>query len=108
MKFCCGVSECQTSAFGCIKEVFECINKHSDALEKRFGLLRQRVSECLRMIFGCLEANSNAQESIRILKGAAVRRVSECVEEAFGYAFRLSGYWKRVSECLQLEEHEQQ
>ena len=69
LKFCWGASECQTSAFGCLHEVFECWNKHADVLEKRFGLLRRRVSECLRMVFGCLEANSDAQESIRILKG---------------------------------------
>ena len=73
---------------------------------KHSGLLRGRVFECLRRVFRCLEANSNAQESIRILKGAAARRVSGYFEEAFGYALRLSGYWKIVSGCLQLEKHE--
>ena len=65
---------------------------HSDALEEHSELLRRRVSECLRMVFGCLEANSNAQESIQILKGTAARRVSECLEGAFEYVLRLSGY----------------
>ena len=41
-------------------------------------------------------------------KGTTARRVSECLEEAFEYVLRLSGYWKIVSGCLQLEEHEQQ
>ena len=58
--------------------VFECINKHSDALEKKGGLLRRRVSGCMEEAFGCLKSNSNAQESIRILKEAAARRVSGC------------------------------
>ena len=61
--------------------VFECINKHSDALEKGSGLLRWRVSECGRMVFRCLEANSNAQEGIQILEEAAARRVSGCFKE---------------------------
>ena len=35
-------------------------------------------------------------------KEAAARRVSECLEEAFRYALRLSGYWKIASGYLQL------
>ena len=69
------------------EKVFECFNKHSDALEKGFGLLRRRVSVCVEEAFGCLQTNSNTQESIRILKGLlhggyldALKSIQICIE----------------------------
>ena len=65
---------------------------------RKIWLIKRRVSGCMKEAFGCLESNSNAQESIQILKGAA---------EAIRILMKLSGYWKIVFGCLQLQDHEQ-
>ena len=48
---------------------------------RKIWLMKWRVSGCIEEAFGCLKANSNAQESIQILEMTVARRVSGCFEE---------------------------
>ena len=94
-------------AFGCLNGVFECKTRHSDVLKAKSGCWSGGYLDAWRK-------HSDSWNPIRMPKRAfgyergcyteGIRMLKTCIR----IRMKLSGYWKIVFGCLQLQDHEQQ